>query len=362
MAKVRRAEAFQVDVPVETLRTDAVQQFIKQETVFVEIETDDGLTGLGYAYTIGTGGSSVLALLKDHLLPRLADADTRRIEHIWRDLFAYTRSTTVGAITSLALAAVDTALWDLRCLRAQEPLWRMAGGFRQEVPLYDTEGGWLHLSTEDLVAGAKETAAQGWQGIKVKVGKPGLTEDVERLEAVRAAVGERFAIMVDANQSMTAAEAIRRADAFRGVGLTWLEEPLPADDVSGHERLARTTGIPIAVGESLYSVAQFREYLERGAASIIQVDAARIGGITPFLKVAHVAEAFNADVCPHFLMELHVSLAAALPNGKFVEHIPQLRGITKSELAVHNGHALAPDTPGLGIGWDRDAMDDLRVA
>ncbi|MDX8147672.1 mandelate racemase/muconate lactonizing enzyme family protein [Lentzea sp. BCCO 10_0061] len=362
MAKVRRAEAFQVDVPVETLRTDAVQQFIKQETVFVEVETDDGLTGLGYAYTIGTGGSSVLALLKDHLLPRLEGVDARRIEHVWHDLFAYTRSTTVGAITSLALAAVDTALWDLRCLRAQEPLWRMAGGFRQTVPLYDTEGGWLHLSTEELVAGAKETAAQGWQGIKMKVGKPDLTEDVERLEAVRAAVGERFAIMVDANQSMTGAEAIRRANAFRNVNLTWLEEPLPADDVSGHERLAKATSIPIAVGESLYSVAQFREYLERGAASIIQVDAARIGGITPFLKVAHLAEAFNADVCPHFLMELHVSLAAALPNGKFVEHIPQLRGITQSEMTVRDGHALAPDTPGLGIDWDRDAMDDLRVS
>ncbi|WP_439659028.1 mandelate racemase/muconate lactonizing enzyme family protein [Lentzea sp. HUAS TT2] len=361
MAKVRRAEAFQVDVPVETLRTDAVQQFIKQETVFVEIETDDGLTGLGYAYTIGTGGSSVLALLRDHLLPRLEGADARRIEHVWRDLFACTRSTTVGAITSLALAAVDTALWDLRCLRAQEPLWRMAGGFRHTVPLYDTEGGWLHLSTGELVAGAKETAAQGWQGIKMKVGKPDLTEDVERLHAVRDAVGERFAIMVDANQSMTSAEAIRRADAFRNVNLTWLEEPLPADDVSGHERLAKATSIPIAVGESLYSVAQFREYLERGAASIIQVDAARIGGITPFLKVAHLAEAFNADVCPHFLMELHVSLAAALPNGRFVEYIPQLRAITKSEMTVRNGHALAPEAPGLGIDWDRDAMDDLRA-
>ena len=177
MAKVVSAEAFQVDVPVETLRTDAVQQFVKQETVFVEITTDDGLTGLGYAYTIGTGGSSVLTLLKDHLLPRLvdADADARRIERIWHDLFASTRSTTVGAITSLALAAVDTALWDLHCLRAGEPLWRMAGGFRREVPLYDTEGGWLHLSTEELVRGAKETAAQGWRGIKMKVGKPDLT-------------------------------------------------------------------------------------------------------------------------------------------------------------------------------------------
>jgi L-alanine-DL-glutamate epimerase-like enolase superfamily enzyme len=362
VATVLRAEAFQIDVPVECLRTDAVQQFVVQETVFVEVSADDGAAGLGYAYTIGTGGSAVLALLRDHLLPRLVGQDAQRVEAVWHDLFASTRSTTVGAITSLALAAVDTALWDLRCIRAGEPLWRMAGGFQQEVPLYDTEGGWLHLSTEELVRGAKETADAGWHGIKMKVGKPDLTEDAERLVAVREAVGDRFPIMVDANQSMTSAEAIRRAEAFRDVNLTWLEEPLPADDVSGHVRLAQQTTIPVAVGESLYSVAQFREYLERGAASIVQVDAARIGGITPWLKVAHLAEAFNADVCPHFLMELHVSLAAAVPNGRYVEHIPQLRAITKSEMTVRDGHALAPDAPGLGIDWDRDAMDDLRVA
>ena len=359
MTTVRRAEAFQIDVPVERVRTDAVQQFVVQETVFVEVTTDDGAIGLGYAYTIGTGGSSVLALLKDHLLPRLIDLDVRSIEAVWHELFAATRSTTVGVITSLALAAVDTALWDLRCLRAGEPLWRVAGGFQPEVPLYDTEGGWLQLSTEELVAGAKEAEKAGWCGMKLKIGKP---DDVERLTAVREAVGERFPLMVDANQSMTCAEAIRRADALRHVGLTWLEEPLPADDVSGHVRLSRTTPIPVAVGESLYSVGQFREYLERGAASIVQVDAARVGGITPWLKVAHLAEAFNVDVCPHFLMELHVSLAAAVPNGRYVEHIPQLRAITTREMTVENGHARAPEEPGLGIAWDRDAMDDLRVA
>ncbi len=359
MTTVRRAEAFQVDVPVERVRTDAVQQFVVQETVFVEVTTDDGNTGLGYAYTIGTGGSSILALLKDHLLPRLIGLDARNIEAVWHELFAATRSTTVGAITSLALAAVDTALWDLRCLRAGEPLWRVAGGYQESVPLYDTEGGWLQLSTEELVAGAKEAEQAGWQGMKLKIGKP---DDVERLTAVREAVGERFPLMVDANQSMTCAQAIQRADSFKHLGLTWLEEPLPADDVSGHVRLSRATPIPVAVGESLYSAGQFREYLERGAASIVQVDAARVGGITPWLKVAHLAEAFNVDVCPHFLMELHVSLAAAVPNGRYVEHIPQLRAVTTREMTVENGHARAPEEPGLGIAWDRDALDDLRVA
>ena len=362
MPRIVEARAYLVDIAVETVRTDAVQSFVKQETVFVDLATDDGNAGTGYAYTIGTGGTAVLAMLRDHLLPRAIGADSTRVEQVWHELFASTRATTVGAITSLALAAVDTALWDLRCLSAREPLWRLAGGFRREVPLYDTEGGWLHLGTDELVRGALSSRDAGWPGVKLKVGKPRVEQDVERLVAVRDAVGSTLEIMVDANQSMTAAEARRRAAAFEPLGLAWFEEPLPADDVSGHAFLARSTSIPIAVGESLYSIGQFRDYLQREAASIVQVDVARVGGITPWLKVAHLAEAFNVQVCPHFLMELHVSLVAAIPNGRYVEHIPQLRAITRGQLRIEDGHAVAPDGPGLGIAWDRDAIEDRRVA
>jgi L-alanine-DL-glutamate epimerase-like enolase superfamily enzyme len=146
------------------------------------------------------------------------------------------------------------------------------------------------------------------------------------------------------------------------VGLFWLEEPLPADDVAGHERLARSTSVPIAVGESLYSIGQFAEYLARGAAGVVQVDVARVGGITPWLKVAHLAEAHNVAVCPHFLMELHVSLCAAVPNSRYLEYIPQLRAITRTELSIVGGQAVAPSSVGLGIDWNFDAIDDLRTA
>ncbi|MFD1939830.1 MULTISPECIES: mandelate racemase/muconate lactonizing enzyme family protein [Nonomuraea] len=362
MTKIRQVDAYLVDLEVETVRTDAVQAFVKQETIFVELGTDDGNTGTGYAYTIGTGGRAVLSMLREHLLPQLVGQDARDIERLWFELFAHTRATAVGAITSLALAAVDTALWDLRCLRAGEPLWRLAGGFRRQVPMYDTEGGWLHLSADELARGAKASQQAGWPGVKIKVGKPSLHEDVERLREVREAVGPAMDIMVDANQSFTHAEATRRARAFEALDIFWFEEPMPADDLSGHAHLARATSIPVAVGESMYSIGQFREYLAAGAASIVQVDVARVGGITPWLKVAHLAEAANIAVCPHFLMELHVSLAAAIPNGRYVEHIPQLRAITHGELEIVAGHAVAPETPGLGIDWDRDAIDRRRMA
>jgi L-alanine-DL-glutamate epimerase-like enolase superfamily enzyme len=375
LSSITRAVAYLVDLPVEAVRSDAVQSFLKQETVFVEITTDDGAEGIGYSYTIGTGGSAVLALLRDYLLPRLPGQDARRIEAIWQDLFAATRATAVGAITSLALAAVDTALWDLRGKQTGLPLWLLAGGAQAEVPLYNTEVGWLHLTTDELVAGARDAVAQGHRGIKVKIGKPSATEDAERLAAVRTAVGPGVDLMVDANQSMTAAEAVRRARLLEPVNLLWLEEPLPADDVAGHAHLARSTSIPIAVGESLYSIGQFAQYVRHGAAGIVQPDVARIGGVTPWLKVAHLADAHNIAVCPHFLMEVHVSLAAAVPNGRYVEYIPQLTAIThgaqpsqtsqssqpsQPSQTFQNGTARPPRTPGLGIDWDRDAIAALR--
>jgi L-alanine-DL-glutamate epimerase-like enolase superfamily enzyme len=168
--------------------------------------------------------------------------------------------------------------------------------------------------------------------------------------------------MVDANQAWTVAEARRRAHAYTPLMLAWLEEPLPAEDVAGHVELAAAASMPVAIGESLYHPSHFREYLERRACSIVQVDCARIGGITPWLKVAHLAETFNAPVCPHFLMELHVSLTAAVPNGAWVEYIPQLDSITTSRIALSDGYAVPPDKPGLGIEWDFDRVEASAVA
>jgi L-alanine-DL-glutamate epimerase-like enolase superfamily enzyme len=361
-SRIERVEIFQVDLAPKVVRTDAIQSFARQETPIVRITCADGAQGVGYAYTIGTGGSSVVALLRDHLAPQLLQRDASEIERRWKELFFHTHATAVGAITSLALAAIDTALWDLKCRRAGVPLWRCAGGAQPRVPVYTTEGGWLHHSTQQLVDEAQSAQAQGFRGAKMKVGRPSIAEDVARLAAVRAAVGDAFDVMADANQAFSVSEARRRAHAYAPLMLAWLEEPLPAEDLGGHVELARAATMPIAVGESLYHASQFREYLARGACSIVQVDCARIGGITPWLKVAHLAETFNVAVCPHFLMELHVSLAAAVPNGAWVEYIPQLDSITASRMTLQDGYAIPPQAPGLGIDWDFAAIERAAVA
>ncbi len=302
-----------------------------------------------------------MALLRDHLIPRLIGQDPNCIEAIWRDLMFHTHATHVGAITSLALAAIDTALWDRRAKVVNLPLWKVAGGAKSKVPVYSTEGGWLQLECEQLVEQARAVRKQGFMGAKIKIGKPQFSQDVQRLTAVREAVGADFELMVDANQSFSLGEALRRAHALDGLSLAWLEEPMPAENVMAHRHLCLHTPIPIAVGESLYSIGQFSDYLQAQACQIVQVDVARIGGITPWLKVAHMAECQNISVCPHFLMELHVSLSCAVPNAPWVEYIAQLDDIALSRLVMEGGCALPPTKPGLGIDWDWNQIQALRT-
>ena len=272
MARIERVELRMVDLVPKVKRTDAIQSFVSQETPIVTITDADGATGTGYSYTIGTGGSSVMRLLADHLAPRLIGRDADRIEAIWHELEFATHATTIGAITAIALAAIDTALWDLRARKQGLPLWKLAGGAKDRCPLYTTEGGWLHIETEALVADALAAQEKGFRGSKVKIGRPHVSEDLARLSAVRAAVGDGYEIMTDCNQGFTVDEAIRRAGRLGGLDLAWIEEPIAADDIEGHVRLAASTATPIAVGEVALLDPALPRVHGAGACSIVQVD------------------------------------------------------------------------------------------
>lgn len=361
MAAIVSVEVLLVNLPPKVKRTDAVQSFECQETPMVRIRDADGVVGTGYSYTIGTGGSSVARLLDDHLAPLLIGRNAEDIEMLWRELFFRVHATTVGALTSIALAAIDTALWDLRARRAALPLHRLAGGAKDGIEMYYTEGGWLHLDEAQLVEEALRAQEAGFGGTKIKVGRPHVAEDMERLSAVRDAVGPGWDVMTDANQGFSLSEAIRRARCFEALDIAWFEEPIHADDVDAHRRLCASTTVPIAVGESLYSLSQFKDYLQSGACTIVQVDVGRIGGITPWLKVAHMAEAYNVPVCPHFLMEIHVALCCAVPNSRWLEYIPQLDMVTASGMRVEGGRAIPSAEPGLGIDWDWDKLGRYQV-
>ncbi len=243
MSRIVRVDLVMVDLKPKVKRVDAIQSFVSQETPIVRITDADGAVGTGYSYTIGTGGHSVMALLERTLAPAIIGEDANDIEKIWRKLLFLTHATTVGAITAMAMAAIDTALWDLKARRANLPVHKLAGGAQDKIRLYTTEGGWLHLEQSALVEDALRAKEAGFGGCKLKVGRP-IHEDVARISAVREAVGPGFEIFTDANQAFAVDEAIRRARAYEGLDLGWLEEPLPADDIAGHRRLVEHTSDP----------------------------------------------------------------------------------------------------------------------
>lgn len=360
--RLTSAEARLARVPVDPPRGDAIQQFDALELPIVSLVDASGHTGVGFGYTIGTGGSAILALLEDELLPKLDGVDPSGIAGLMSHLEKSIHALTPGCISSTALAAIDVALWDLAAKRANMPLYRLLGGARDRVRTYNTHVGWLNRPVEEMVDMSREAVTRdGFTALKLKVGKPDPDEDVDRVRKVREAVGPHVTLMVDANQSWRIDEAIARARQLERFNLFWLEEPLDATDLDGFERLGRHTTIARAGGESLYSPAAFHQCIRRGALDILQPDVARVGGITKAIQVCHAAAAAGLAVAPHVSPELSVTIATAVSNSVFVEYIPQMEPILKRPVLMRDGFALPLDTPGHGIEFDPRELERFTV-
>jgi L-alanine-DL-glutamate epimerase-like enolase superfamily enzyme len=361
-AGIEHVDTRLVRVPVDPPRGDAIQKFTALELPIVTVTDGDGHTGIGFGYTIGTGGHAILTLLRAELVPQLTGMDSRRIAFIHDRLLRSIHALTPGCLASTALAAIDVALWDLAGRRTSTPLWKLLGGARQRVPVYNTHVGWLDRPVDEMVALCREAVERdGFRALKLKVGKQDPAEDVERVARVRQAVGNKTKLMIDANQSWSVDEAIRRLPLLEPYDLVWIEEPLPATDIDGFVRLGQHTSIPRAGGESLYDPAYFADCARRGALDIFQPDVARVGGITSALEVCQLAAAFGLPVAPHVSPELSVTVAAAVPNSMFIEFIPQMEPILARTVRIEDGYAVPSDAPGHGIEFDAAALDGYDV-
>ena len=349
-------------VPVDPPRGDAIQQFDALELPIVDIVDGAGRHGIGFGYTIGTGGTAIVALLRDQLVEQLRGQDSRAIAGLVGRLRKSIHALTPGCVSSTALAAIDVALWDLAAKRAQTPLHLLLGGAQDRVRLYNTHVGWLNRPLDEMIALSREAVERDrFTALKLKVGKADPAEDVERVARVREAVGDRVTLMVDANQSWTIDTAAARMRKLERYDLYWIEEPLDATDLDGFVRLGEHTAVARAGGESLYSVAGFHECIRRGALDVLQPDVARVGGITNAMAVCHLADAAHLPVAPHVSPELSVTVACAVPNSVFVEYIPQMEAVLKRPLSREGGFGLPSEEPGHGIQFDDDALRRLTV-
>jgi len=351
----------QVLVPLAAPIRTAIHQVEAIGAVLVWLDTDTGVSGEGMIWALGAGRLKVMEEMVLSLAPRVVGRDPHEHSAIWREMWADINFFGHKGLTLFGIGAIDMALWDLVGRACEMPVHRLLGTARKRVRAYHSGGLWTSMSVDELVAEATAFKAQGFKAMKMRLGRPSVAEDAERVAAVREAIGPKVALMADANQGFSVDRAIREGRALEAFDLTWFEEPVQAYDLDGSARVAAALDTPIASGETEYARYGFRDMLERRAADVLMPDLQRVGGITEFVKVAHMAEAFDVPVSPHVYTEQCLQLCAALPNVEISEYMPWFAPLYRETLELVDGDFIVPDRPGLGFSFDPDAIARYRV-
>jgi len=365
--KITSAESFILDIPIGSEIADSMQSVTKLEFVGLRVNTDEGISGTGYTITVGVGGSVIQKVIDTLYVDRLSGKDPFNVREIWQELY-FGGAHWIGraGATTMAQAAVDIALWDIIAKAAERPLWQVLGGARSsDMPIYNTHAGWLNYSVDQLKDEAQSLIDQGYTALKMKVGLADTGEDRRRIEAVKRSLPEETLLMVDANQKWDLMQARHAAHLFEDLDLGWLEEPLHPDDIQAHRVLKQGTSVPIALGEHVYTTQAFRDYIESNSVDVVQVDVCRVGGITPWMEVAALANAANLRVCPHAgdLMQVHQHMVKAIPNNWLLEVIPIWNpGPFKDPIQLRDGFCLTPTAPGASTDFTSEAIENHRVS
>ena len=327
---------------------DALQSLPGAGSVRVIVHTDEGVSGTGEVGfgRIAGAPDALAAIVLHELKPLVVGTDPAFVRGTHEAMARETEYHGSFGLTMFGIAAIDTALWDCLGKARGVPCWQMWGGVHRRIPAYAMVG-WLNYSDEEVQGICAKAVAQGFRGVKIKVGYPTLAEDIKRVKVVREAIGSDVDLMVDANQSLTTAEAICRGRAFEDLGCLWWEEPIPADDIDGYAELADSLDIPVATGENLYTLYDFARFLRHDAVDIIQPDLRRAGGPTALLQIGTMADAFRRSYASHGGGAVQLNVMACLPNVIYLE-----TGLLSpdSPLKLVDGCAMIPG--GSGFAWE----------
>src|SRR6266851_1070685 len=361
--KIEQVKTNVVRLPVEEPLADAPPfPGMMRDFVTVQVLTDGGIEGIGLT---GFGGKLMRALRAavEDFGELVKGEDPLRAEHVMGKLRAASAPCGPGGIAALALTAIDVALWDVRGKALGLPLARLLGGLRDRVPAY-ASGALMRTSPLDKLERAATALVQkGFRQIKTQMAVDGLTpaQEIERIRAIRSAVGPDVALMVDINQRWSVHEAISIGSRIEDLGLAWLEDPTAATDHQGLAQIAVALAMPVCAGEYLYGIEPHRQSLAHHSVDIVMIDLLRAGGVTPWMKIAGMAEAFNRPVVSHLLPEIHVHLVAAAPNGLVVEYMPWTRRLFADPPVPEKGEMTVPAAPGLGLKFASDLFQKYGV-
>lgn len=330
--------------------------------VTLELGTDAGLEGIGLTFF---GGALTKALREavEALGALVIGDDPLRVEAIAAKLRQAAGSSGPGGILTLALSAIDIALWDIKGKALEQPLCTLLGGHRERVPTYASGALMRQHPMDYLTAAGPRLVDMGFRQMKMQLGaEPTVGREVERVRVLRQAIGDDIDLMCDINQLWNVNQAIEIGRRVEPYHLFWLEDVVAHDDYQGLARVADALTTPICAGEYHYGIRPFRHMLEARSIDIVMIDLVRVGGITQWMKVAGMAEAFNVPVVSHLIPEIHVHLIAAIPHGLTVEYMPWTLELFEDTPALEDGYIVVPQKPGLGLAFDKAALKKYEVS
>lgn len=344
--KITAVDVMPVEVPID----HPYGQVQAVNAAVARLHTDEGLTGLGHAMPLYSRGNfrSLVAAVED-LAELLIGEDPRQPEQ----LHARIAPNPPGGVGTMATAALDVAVWDLTAKAAGLPLWRLLGGFRGRVPAYAS----LRLG-RDKTAGqlpdiARGLVEHGFKAMKTNLGPDtSVSLAVERIRAVRDTIGRDIKLMVDVNSLWSPATAIRVGHALEEFELSWIEDPAPTHNLAGLAEIKAALHTPVMAGETLYGYPPFRPLFESGAVDLVMPDIMRVGGITPYRKIAHMAEAFGIPCASHLMPEISAQVVAAVPNGLIVEYVAFAEKLFRNTPRLEGGDLVLSEQPGHGLELD----------
>jgi mandelate racemase len=358
--KIRSIRARAVAAPMKRPLVTSIATVSVAPLVLIDLQTDAGVVGRSYLFALGKAHlPPIVELVK--AMAAMVEGDAVAPLDLERKLRARYALLGVHNIVLFAMAGIDMAAWDALAQSLGQPLVRLLGAAPRPVPAYNSKGLGL-MAEKELVKEAAELVAEGFRAVKLRLGRPDARDDLKALQGVKKALGADVTLMVDFNQGLMVAEAIRRGRMIDDEGgVCWIEEPVRADDFAGCHRIREEVRTPIQIGENFMGPEQMAQALAAGAADYVMPDAERIGGVTGWMRAAALAQAAGVEMSSHLFPELSCHLLAATPTCHWLEYVDWADAILEQPVTLKDGHVLAPDAPGTGIGWNEKAVERYKV-
>lgn len=358
--KVTRVETRTVTLKLDQPIGSALGQLHSFGCILVFVHCDSGIVGENLIFTLNARRTPVLRTMIEELGDLIIGRDAGHIANFWARAWKDINFLGHKGVPVVGISALDGALWDALGKASKLPLYRILGGAADRVPTYHSGGLWLSSSVKELVAEAERFAAAGFKAMKMRLGSPDPATDLARVAAVREAIGPKIKLMADANQGLNESQAIRLGRALEEFDLTWFEEPLPAWDLDGLARVAAALDTPIASGETEYTRYGFRRMLELRSADVLMPDLQRVGGVSEFMRVGHMAESYDIPVSSHLFPETSLQVLGALSNTIYLEYMPWFSKLYNETIEFEGGAAIVPERPGWGFTFNQDYVAHLQ--